>query len=218
MSAKALGLAVGLVFTLLAESSCSGQSVQKSSPASEAAQAEPPPDSLKKDGLTYGDRQAWRKVLKWPQSCESLFGYPDKSFAGLRFFDLGRQSYLVQVTCELGAYQGTYVFFIWNEAELPPNAKLLRFTYYESSGNPASGRPSLRKRETTQLEGTPQFDPGTKQLEVVFKYRGRGDCGILYAYSFAPQTEARLVDTRAKLACDGKGPLSPKEWKEVIPG
>jgi hypothetical protein len=167
---------------------------------------------LKKENLTYADRVAWRSRLNWPSDCESTFDYPDKSFAGLSFYELSPSHNLVQVTCNLGTYQGTYVFMLLDESGSPPKSKLLHFTTYEDSGESGSGR--LQKVESTQLVGTPEFDQGAKQLRVLNKFRGLGDCGFQASYVFS-QGQPELTLLQGKLDCDRKI-VSPREWKKIL--
>lgn len=208
-----LTLCLGVMLALLSPSACDSR---PSTPTVEAQSVSPTPAStgLKKTGLTYADRVAWRTQLKWPQDCEQSFDYPDKSFAGLAFFELSANRYLVQVTCTLGAYQGNSVFLLLDESRAPSDSKLLRFVDYEDSGEPGLHR--LRKRRVTQLTGTPEFDADQKQLRLINKFRGLGDCGFMTTYSFTKEQPERVL-FQAKLECDGKGPFNPQEWKKMSP-
>ncbi|MFZ0419241.1 MAG: DUF1176 domain-containing protein [Candidatus Sulfotelmatobacter sp.] len=206
-------LCLGLVVALLSLPACA---LPPSEGPVEAKQSNPAPasTSLKKTDLTYADRAAWRAQLKWPQDCEQSFDYPDKSFAGLAFFQLSADRYLVQVTCTLGSYQGTSIFLLLDESRSPLESKLLRFVDYEDSGEPGPNR--LQKHTVTELTGTPEFDVEQKQLRLVNKFRGLGDCGFMSTYSFAKE-QPELVLFQAKLDCDGKGPFNPREWKKMSP-
>lgn len=55
----------------------------------------------KMDNLTVSDRAEWRKILKWPDSCEA--GLPDyqkyHSDSGIAFNRLGAHEYLVAIGC-----------------------------------------------------------------------------------------------------------------------
>jgi hypothetical protein len=164
---------------------------------------------FRKTDLTYADRVAWRAQLKWPGDCEESFDYPDKSFAGLEFFELSPKHYLVQVTCTLGAYQGTFVFLLLDESRSPSASKLLTFVVWQDSGKPNR----LQKRKATQLTGTPEFDGDKKLLRLTNKFRGMGDCGFLATYSFAKE-QPELVLLQAKLQCDGEA-FDPREWKKL---
>jgi hypothetical protein len=204
-------LYLGVTLAFLSPPACA---VRPSTPAVEAKEGSPAPasTSLKKTDLAYADRVAWRTQLKWPQDCEDSFDYPDKSFAGLAFFELSANRYLVQVTCTLGSYQGAYVFLLLDESRSPSDSKLLRFVDYEDSGE--SGPNRLQKHKVTQLTGTPEFDADKKQLRLINKFRGLGDCGFMSTYSFT-KDQPELVLFQAKLECDGKGPFNPQEWKKM---
>jgi len=168
--------------------------------------------TLKRDNLTFADRVSWRSRLNWPQDCESTFDYPDKSFAGLTFYELSSEQNLVQVTCTLGAYQGAYVFMLLDESVSPRKATLLHFVTYEDSGEQGAGR--LQKTEATSLTGTPEFDSATKQLRVLNKFRGLGDCGFQTTYSFS-KGQPQLILLQGKLNCDGKGASNTRDWKKL---
>jgi hypothetical protein len=172
----------------------------------ETAKATPP---LNKANLTYEDRKAWREILKWPDDCEQGFDYPDKSYGGVEFYQLAEKQYLVQVTCTGGAYQGSQVYYFYDETSQQPAAKLLNFEARE-----AQDEKSLTKTQATELWGQPTFDEKTKQLKVFNRFRGVGDCGILATYGFA-NGEPELKELRAKINCDGKGAGDPEKWTRI---
>jgi hypothetical protein len=206
-------LCLGLILTLLSLPACALPQ-SRGSVAAKPSSPAPASTSLKKTDLAYADRAAWRAQLKWPQDCEQSFDYPDKSFAGLAFFELSPDRYLVQVTCTLGSYQGTSIFLLLDESRSPLESKLLRFVDYEDSGEPGPNR--LQKHTVTELTGTPEFDVEKKQLRLINKFRGLGDCGFMSTYSFTKE-QPELVLFQAKLECDGKGPFNPREWKKTNP-
>jgi hypothetical protein len=132
-----------------------------------------------------------------------------KETAGLEFHQLADQQYLIEVTCTLGAYQGFQVYMYLDERQSPPVAKLLTFLTYESEDDN-----KLEKKETEELWGLPEFNPGTKELTIVNKFRGPGDCGTLATYGFR-EGAPELRDLRAKLTCDGKGAENPQSWEKI---
>jgi hypothetical protein len=192
-------------------SSNANQSAPESIPPSPQTKIEPirPASSLNKTNLTYEDRKAWREVLKWPDECEQAFDYPDKSYGGIEFFELAEKQYLVQVTCTGGAYQGYQVYYFYDESNQQPASKLLTFESRESQDEK-----SLTRTQTTELWGQPTFDQKKKELTVLNKFRGIGDCGILATYGFV-NGEPVLKQLRAKPACDGKGAENPEKWNKV---
>lgn len=166
---------------------------------------------LKKVNLSYEDRQAWRKVLHWPESCEEAFDYPDKTYGGIQFFPLTAESYLAEVTCTRGAYQGFQVYLYLSETKSAQYSRLLEFKTYEA---PGETRSSLVEKHSTELWGTPHFDTAAKELTILNRFRGPGDCGSWARYGFS-EGRPELKDFRAKLSCDGKGADAPQEWEKI---
>jgi hypothetical protein len=89
----------------------------------------------KKDELTISDREEWRKILKWPDDCETGFrAY--KQFSppgGLTFYRLGPNEYLVDVGCS----GGVSLFMYYREHSTTP-ARLLKFNEYDAAHNTGS--------------------------------------------------------------------------------
>ncbi len=168
----------------------------------------------KKTGLTHKERAAWREILKWPADCEDAFATThntqDDGFAGLEFYELSDRRYLVEVACAAGAYQGSQVYVLFDESKSPHQTNVLSFQNYV-----AEDEDKLEKEETAELWGTATFDARSKQLTMLNKYRGPGDCGALAAYGFEDGTP-KLLEFRAKTKCDGRGAENPKQWKKVL--
>lgn len=164
----------------------------------------------KKANLSHKDREAWRKIIKWPDSCEEAFDSTmNKETAGLEFYNLSEKQYLIEVICTFGAYQGFQVYSYLDETKSPADAKLLTFPAYGSKDEN-----KLEKKETEELWGVSEFDFKTKQLTILNKFRGLGDCGTLATYGFHGG-DVQLKELRAKLTCDGKGAENPKMWRKI---
>ena len=202
---------VTIALLLLGSTACAW-STPPAEPALQASSTQQENRELKKSDLKYDDRAAWRSVLKWPDSCESSFRYSDKSFAGLAIHELSRKLYLAEITCNLGAYQGIYLYYLYDQSTTPPSSVPLKFTTFVDSGVPGPSR--LEQDQTDEVLGVPEFDSQKHLLTVFNKFRGKGDCGILTTYTF-PDRETRLLEARAKLDCDGKGSSDPKQWKPL---
>lgn len=170
-----------------------------------------PAAALSKESVTREGRKAWREVLGWPDSCEEGYDYPDPALGGVAFHALGDALYLVEVVCTLGAYQGYQRYYLLDESGPQPIARALTFVTYEATGK--QGQP-LKRVQTEELWGSPQFDASTKRLNVMRKFRGIGDCGTLAAYSF-DTGDPQLKALRAKTACDGRGTGTPERWPRV---
>ena len=77
-------------------------------------------------------------------------------------------------------------------------------------------RPSLSLERFWLWLWQPEFDPETKQLRLINKFRGIGDCGFVATYAF-PHDGPKLVRLQAKLSCDGKTVPGPEHWDEITP-
>ena len=176
-------------------------------PAAPATRQAP---ALKRTGLTRADREAWRQALGWPADCEESFtasAVPEA--AGIEVHSLSPGRSLVEVRCAWGAYQGSQIYYLYDESRQPARGEPLAFEVRESPDEK-----SLVANETPEVWGLPSFDSRTGQLEVLNKFRGPGDCGTLATYRFV-DGRPRLARLRAKVACDGKGAEEPERWPEV---
>ena len=164
---------------------------------------------LAKADLTLADRAAFRRALGWSDECESAFDATDSGYGGIEVDTLAPGRYLVGVVCARGAYQGYRVYYFYDEKRRPPAASALTFEIRESPDER-----SLVRTTTRELWGLPTFDRRTRQLRVLNKFRGPGDCGTLATYRFV-EGVPELAELRAKLACDGKGAEAPERWPPV---
>jgi hypothetical protein len=162
--------------------------------------------------LSYQDRLVWRKILNWSGDCEDAFDATmSKEHAGLLFHALKDREYLVEITCTLGAYQGFQNYAYLDLRGDWPVARILSFPAYESEKEG-----ELKKKETVELWGLSGFDPKTKRLTILNRFRGTGDCGTLTTFDFHDGSP-ELVELRADLKCDGKGERDPQRWKRIPP-
>lgn len=148
-------------------------------------------------------------MLPWAEACEEGFSPADPAYGGLSFHELEPGRYLVQVDCGWGAYQGSQVYFFYDETRRPPLARPLTF---EVASSPDGER--LERRQAAELTGVPTFDQAGKELVLFSKSRGPGDCGILAKYRFQ-DGRAVLRELRAKLSCDGRLADEPEKWEEI---
>lgn len=159
---------------------------------------------------TKADRAKWRAILHWPASCESSWRQVG-SFAGIVTWKTADGRRLVEVSCILGAYQGTFMLYLVDADKKAVGPLALHI--YE---DPGTGKP--RPKRLTQILGTASFVPKTGVFTVFDKFRGPGDCGVFSTFKL---TGGRFVPTeaRAKLACDGKPPFDPARWPKLpLPG
>jgi len=83
----------------------------------------------KKADLNLSDREQWRKILRWPDSCEAGF-QADRQYSppgGVNFDKLGPREYLVSVGC------GNEWLFIYYRERTPVVVRLLRFAEYDAA-------------------------------------------------------------------------------------
>lgn len=121
-----------------------------------------------------------------------------------RAYQVSNQTYFVMVQCFLAAYQGNYEFFLYS-----PNAKgnvIKPLTVTEFTEN-AGGKPA--KVQSSSVGGLPTFNPKQRLLTIQTRYRGLGDCGSTGRYRLE-NNALKLVDFKAKFACDGKMTPYPK--------
>jgi hypothetical protein len=151
------------------------------------------------------DRAAWRAILKWPVSCEHEWQMSSPDFAGISTWAAGARK-LVMVDCFFGAYQGIQLIYLVDTAKRKVGPARLHL--YIDTGN-GKATPVYR----TRVLGVANFDSKTRRLVVLDKGRGLGDCGF---YSVFRLVGDRFVpvESRAKLACDGKG-ADPTRWPKL---
>lgn len=150
------------------------------------------------------DRAGWRKLLNWSNDCEEGFRATSSGQSGLQTYALGGGRSLVQVACVAGAYQGSQEYFVIEGAR--PRAVSL--TTFEAAGPEGT---TLERRQVKEITGLAEFDPKTRLLRILNKYRGPGDCGSWAVYDFSG-SDAQLKEFRAKVACDGEGAEHPEQW------
>lgn len=127
------------------------------------------------DSFSKEDRAYWHQLLQWPDNYEVTFdkiSHGDE--AGLKFFRLTKQQYLVEVMTYTGAYQPGWIYLFYDEAKATP-ATLLSFQVRMDEDGPVY---------INELAGWPQFDKEEKTLFMFTKFRGLGDCGAAIHYQF----------------------------------
>jgi hypothetical protein len=201
MRRKSLVLAASLLLSLACRR-------HEPAPAPTPAATPAPPPAAKPAPLPSG-RAAWRAVLGWPDDCEQAFRETAAEGEGIEVYPLGPARSLVEVRCAWGAYQGSYLYYRYDQSSKPPGAGPLEFEVRESPDEA-----SLVPGKSTEIAGLPTFDAKTGELTVLDKFRGPGDCGTLATYRF-DEGQARLVALRAKAACDGQGAETPERWPQV---
>jgi hypothetical protein len=154
-----------------------GQLQEPPSPPPGEAQSSPIKPPQKKANLTYEDRQAWKKILQWPDHCSldpADLGRPDAGLphdnpSGLRFWQLEPKKYLVEVKCRVEAYNDQQLYLFYDETTAPPTSRLLQFERYDPGAKIIVGEPD------TELSGYPEFHPQTRELTLWARPPGLGE-------------------------------------------
>jgi hypothetical protein len=177
-----------------------------------AACAAPPADAPQ-DGIAAADSvyappdtTRWADALRGTACTE----HGDTAFAPDRvtIHPLEAGVELVEVLCEMAAYQGIYAYLIRDTRGAAPAVTHVRFPWVRTEDG-VTGQPT----EVGELVGNPRYDAARRELSVVTRYRGVGDCGEAATIRFAG-TVPELVTFRAKLDCDGRAADSA-EWPRV---
>lgn len=174
---------------------------------------------LKKTELTIADREAWQKILRWPDALEQQWqqSRADKKSAasGLNFYDLGQGNYLVAIEVQENVYQSHYVFMYYSESNPRANVpgRLLKLKTYEADDDHEG---VVATKLTTELEGLATFDSAKKQLVFYTKGRGTLDCGSLVRYRILPNRTIP-IEARAHACYDdySLGITDPQRWKRI---
>jgi hypothetical protein len=174
--------------------------VPAATPAESEADSATAPDQSPplplRENLSLSDRANWRRILKWPDECESAF---QASHAGddpgVVFHQLGAQLSVVEVLCAAGSYQASSTFVRLDERRPEPEATVLRFPVYESGKGAA-----FKTAEATEIWGEISIDGAKAVMTVLNLARQTGDCGIWTRYDIRGNAPV-VVDAQARLPC-----------------
>ena len=162
------------------------------------------------------------EAVDWRRACDTYLDYetgeemydfmePELSSWVRGTYEIGDVSVteaLVAVTCDFGAYQGSYALVHIDR----DGARLLSATAYDLDGTELAGR------QTTF--STPDFSAlGAGSFSTFARARGLGDCGIYSTYALEGAADARVVEVRSRdcgdVIPDDLPP--PTEWPVVYP-
>jgi hypothetical protein len=165
-----------------------------------------PRGPLPKSNLTLAGRRSWRSALRWPDTCEAAHDATAiADGAAMSFHPLADGTYVVQVDCALGAYQGYAGLYALDDRRGSIRADAIALPSVES---PSEAK--LAALETEEPWGSFAWS-SAGELTIHNRFRGPGDCGTWTRFRFEKGRAVRLA-CRAKLACDGDGPFDPEKW------
>jgi hypothetical protein len=155
-----------------------------------------------------------------PDYSHGLRRVPELSEDGphyIRFQPLARGRFVVSILCRSGAYNATYIYVLYDETRRPARAQFLWFPVYRM-------RDGVPVKEIVPYLFARTFNPATRELVALAKYRGMGDCGEFSRYVLRGSTPV-LMEFRAKTDCDGtaiyrlrRGLAQPSpHWKRYFP-
>ncbi|MCW5590412.1 MAG: hypothetical protein KIT27_12225 [Legionellales bacterium] len=126
--------------------------------------------------IPYAERAFWYEKLRWPADCEHDYSAMDDDYkktngAGLAFWKLSHQRYLIQVLCALSATQPSYIFMIYTPHQ-HPTSTLLLFKSYD-------GKTAVKDY---YIGGIPTFDAKTQTLMVESKSSACAHSRLIYQF------------------------------------
>ncbi|MBU4233778.1 MAG: WG repeat-containing protein [Proteobacteria bacterium] len=198
-----------------------GQLQEPPSPPPGELQPSPIKPPQKKEKLTYEDRQAWKKILQWPNHCSpdpADLGRPDAGLphenpSGLRFWQLEPKKYLVEVKCWVEPYNDLQLYLFYDETTEPPTSRLLQFERYDPGAKIIVGEPD------TELSGYPEFHPQKRELTLWTRPPGLGEWDTWTKYRIT-EDKGVFLEVRAKAPDDNgkyKGiPQDPATYPIVV--
>ncbi|HEX9927695.1 MAG TPA: DUF1176 domain-containing protein [Pyrinomonadaceae bacterium] len=175
---------------------------------------------LPRPARTYAHRKLWREVLKWQDGDSFTFHdfgeadlADDYNLSGLQFYDLGDNTWLLEVELGFGAYNGEYVFYYLDERDKPTwyPVQFRHFAWENWS--------EIKEYTDPKLLGSVWFDKDTSTIGVFYKGRGIGDFGDFATYQFR-EGKTQLVEFRRRDFPDDENwdiedTPPPEEWEPI---
>lgn len=126
----------------------------------------------------------------------------------IQTYQIDKNSQLIQFLCFLGAYQGNYQYFFYQETPQKIIIQPLSFEMFQ-----AEKSQGIIKTTVNYVGGLPNYQPQNQSLEITTKYRGLADCGGWGRYQWQ-ESQFKLMEYRLKANCDGQY-IEPENYKIV---
>jgi hypothetical protein len=131
----------------------------------------------------------------------------DLSQDSANIFVLNDRTYLIEIMCFLGAYQSNYQYLLFDRTS--EEITVLNFDTFDNSTD------NLKLTNTNTINGLTDFDVTEKNLIVITKSRGIGDCGSFAQYKWT-DNRFKLIEYRYKKDCD-EIYLPPENYPLIYP-
>lgn len=174
----------------------------------------------KRANLTLADREKFLNAVGLPDEAEgsaSLLTVLERDSktlnqkvenAAMKFYPLGGEKYLVEITTDRGARTDTFVYALYQETTgKTATAKALKFdSYSKENGKTVKGL-------VNELIGNPVFDEKSKILTIAAAARGTGGCGSYAKYKFT-NDRAETIEARYS-ECGDDYDTPPEKWEKL---
>jgi hypothetical protein len=131
----------------------------------------------------------------------------DLSKDSANIFVLNDRTYLIEVICFLGAYQSNYQYLLFDQTS--EEITVINFETFDNSTD------NLRLTNANTINGMTDFDTTEKNLMVITKSRGMGDCGSFAQYKWY-HNRFKLMEYRYKKDCD-EVYIPPEDYPLIYP-
>ncbi|MGI0482771.1 DUF1176 domain-containing protein [Geminocystis sp. CENA526] len=131
----------------------------------------------------------------------------DLSKDSANIFVLNDRTYLIEIICFLGAYQSNYQYLLFDRTS--EEIEVINFETFDNSTD------NLRLTKTNTINGMTDFDTTEKNLMVITKSRGMGDCGSFAQYKWY-DNRFKLMEYRYKKDCD-EVYIPPEDYPLIYP-
>ena len=174
----------------------------------------------KRANLTLSDREKFLNTIGLPDEAEKsanlleVLERDSKTLnqkvenAAMKFYSLGGEKYLVEITTDRGARTDTFVYALYQEtSDQKATAKMLEFESYSKEDG------KTVKELVKQLIGNPVFDEKSKILTIAAAARGTGGCGSYAKYKI---TDDRAETVEARYSeCGDDYDTPPEKWEKL---
>lgn len=147
-------------------------------------------NSATKNQFTLNDRKKWKKLVKWPDSCEfEKLEYMSDS--GIEFININNDRYILKVLCNRFAYQSENNLYLVNFKDNTVHTVPLKITQITSPNH------SWKKVKSNKIVGHLQYYPEDKSFLFINKFSGAGQCGYIINYKL--NLDAKSTDNLLKI-------------------